>query len=178
MLGYDMVAGSNMPTPEQIHSILDRQRAAASPFAGSSLLSERFSEVPAFSSAWAIGHVALPFSEDGKIRVGGLELPMGADTTFVASLGFAPALRHGAGGISLKIEEITTGEGAAETSVRSLNGLLALFRSLQMAQQPVPRTTADAALREFMDSIVIEQKRARAVLTATVPQDVLRQMGH
>lgn len=177
MLGYDMVAGSNMPTPEQIHSILDRQRAAASPFSGSSLLSARYAEVPAFSGAWAIGHVGLPFSEDGKIRVGGLELPMGADTTFVASLGFLPALRHGTGGIAVRIEEITTGEGAAETSVRSLNGLLALFRSLQLAQQPVPRTTADAALREFMDSIVIEQKKTRAVLTATLPQDMLRQLG-
>src|ERR1700726_4506685 len=38
-LGYDTIAASNMPTAEQIHSILDRHRAAASPFSGSSLLS-------------------------------------------------------------------------------------------------------------------------------------------
>ena len=30
-LGYDTIAASNMPTPEQIHSMLDRHRAAASP---------------------------------------------------------------------------------------------------------------------------------------------------
>ena len=38
-LEYDTIAASNMPTPEQIHSILDRHRSAASPFSGSSLLS-------------------------------------------------------------------------------------------------------------------------------------------
>src|ERR1700730_12153234 len=50
-LEYDTIAASNMPTPEQIHSILDRHRSAASPFAGSSLLSAQFRDVPAFSSA-------------------------------------------------------------------------------------------------------------------------------
>ncbi len=38
-IGYDMVAVSNTPTPEQIHSIIDRHRTAALPFSGSSLLS-------------------------------------------------------------------------------------------------------------------------------------------
>src|SRR5271156_3659432 len=38
-LGYDTIAASNMPSAVQIHSILDRHRAAASPFSGSSLLS-------------------------------------------------------------------------------------------------------------------------------------------
>ena len=75
-LGYDTIAASNMPTPEQIHSILDRHRAAASPFAGSSLLSARYSDVPAFSSAWAIGHIGLPFSDRGYISILGLQLPL------------------------------------------------------------------------------------------------------
>src|SRR5258708_39682680 len=47
-IGYDAIAASNMPTPEQIHSILDRHRAAASPFPGSSLLSAPYRDVPAF----------------------------------------------------------------------------------------------------------------------------------
>src|SRR5664280_1374598 len=32
-IGYDMLAVSNTPTPEQIHSIVDRHRTAALPFA-------------------------------------------------------------------------------------------------------------------------------------------------
>jgi len=41
-IGYDMIAVSNTPTPEQIHSMLDRHRTAALPFAGSSLLAEHY----------------------------------------------------------------------------------------------------------------------------------------
>ena len=39
-IGYDMLAVSNTPTAEQIHSIIDRHRTAALPFAGSTLLSQ------------------------------------------------------------------------------------------------------------------------------------------
>ena len=49
-IGYDMVAVSNTPTPEQIHSIVDRHRAAALPFAGSSLLERHYHDVPLLSA--------------------------------------------------------------------------------------------------------------------------------
>ena len=49
-LGYDTIAASNMPTAEQIHSILDRYRAAASPFSGVvRCWSARYSNVPLLS---------------------------------------------------------------------------------------------------------------------------------
>src|SRR5450755_1220225 len=99
-LGYDTIAASNMPTTEQIHAMLDRYRAAASPFSGSSLLAARYRDVPLLSSAWGIGHVGLPFSERGHITVFGLELPLPEDTTFVASL------RYGVGGLHLRVEQI------------------------------------------------------------------------
>src|SRR5436305_1660273 len=75
-ISYDMIAASNMPTAEQIHSILDRRRTAASPFSGSSLLSARYRDVPLLSSAWGIGHIGLPFSDRGYIAVFGLQLPL------------------------------------------------------------------------------------------------------
>ena len=75
-LGYDTIATSNMPTTEQIHSMLDRYRAAASPFSGSSLLAARYRDVPLLSSAWAIGHIGLPFSDRGYISIFGLQLPL------------------------------------------------------------------------------------------------------
>jgi hypothetical protein len=170
LLGYDMVAASNMPTTEQIHSILDRQRAAASPFAGSSLLNARFADVPAFSSAWAVGHIGLPFSTEGRISVLGLELPLPADTTFVASLRFTTVLH-------LRIDEITENQDDAARSARALNDLLALARAIQRTQQPEPRTPEDRALRQFADSIVIEPHKDRATLSATVPVETLRQLG-
>lgn len=170
LLGYDLVAASNMPTTEQIHSILDRHRAAASPFAGSSLLNARYSDVPAFSSAWAVGRIGLPFAEKGRISVLGLELPLPADTTFVASLRFTTALH-------LRIDEIAASDAEAARSTQALNEILLLARTIQQAQQPEPHNPEEQVLRQFGDSIVIEQHKDRATLTATVPVDALRQIG-
>src|SRR5271170_5152519 len=119
VVGYDTVAASNMPTTEQIHSILDRHRAAASPFSGSSLLSSRYRDVPAFSSAWAIGHIGLPFSDRGYISIFGLQLPLPEDTTFVASLRYL-------GTLHLRIEQIAPTEADAAQASATLTTLLGL----------------------------------------------------
>ena len=153
------------PSTEQIHSILDRQRAAASPFAGSSLLNARFGEVPAFSSAWAVGQIGLPFANEGRITVLGLELPLPYDTTFVASLRFTTALH-------LRIDEIASSDEAAAHSANVLNSLLTLARVVQ----PTQRSPDEDALRAFADSIVIEQHKARATLTATIPLAAIKQL--
>jgi hypothetical protein len=165
-LGYDTVAASNMPTAEQIHSMLDRHRAAASPFAGSSLLSARYSDVPLLSSAWAIGHIGLPFSDRGRISVLGLQLPLPEDTTFVASLRYV-------GAVHLRIEQIATTEAEAAEATRSLGALLALFKSMEHIRPGVP---GDVAMGQIIDSLKIEQHKDRAVLTGTIPVEVLQQM--
>jgi hypothetical protein len=165
-LGYDTVAASNMPTAEQIHSMLDRHRAAASPFAGSSLLSARYGDVPLLSSAWAIGHIGLPFSDRGRISVLGLQLPLPEDTTFVASLRYV-------GSVHLRIEQIAPTERAAQEATRSLGALLALFKSMEHIRPEVP---GDVAVGQIIDSLKIEQHKDRAVLTGTIPVEVLQQM--
>ena len=173
LLGYDTIATSNMPTPEQIHSILDRHRAAASPFSGSSLLNDRFRDVPAFSTAWAVGHIGLPFQQDSHITVLGLQLPLPPDTTFVASLRYKALDLHGPA-ILLQVDQITPNAAQAEASAHALANLLSLTRILQQAQQPTPRTPADAALHQFLDSIRIEPQRDRTILTATIPPEALK----
>ena len=165
-LGYDTIAASNMPTTEQIHSILDRHRAAASPFSGSSLLSARYRDVPLLASAWAIGHIGLPFSERGYISILGLQLPLPEDTTFVASLRYVGTLR-------LRIEQIAPTEADAARSTETLTTLLNLFKSLPQGQ---PRIPADASLRSLVTSLKVEQHKDRAVLTGTVPLDLLKQL--
>jgi hypothetical protein len=169
-LGYDTVAASNMPTAEQIHAMLDRYRAAASPFSGSSLLAARYRDVPLLSSAWAIGHVGLPFSESGRITIFGLGLPLPEDTTFVASL------RYGLGALHLRVEQIAPSEADAVRSAESLGALLHL---VQMIQPKVDAQSdpADAEeLRQFTSSMKIEQHKDRAVLTASIPVEMLRQL--
>jgi hypothetical protein len=164
-LGYDSIAASNMPTPEQIHSILDRHRSAASPFSGSSLLEQRYRDVPLLSSAWGIGHIGLPFSERGYISVFGLQLPLPEDTTFVASLRYVGSLR-------LRIEEISPTEADAARSASTLNALLGLFKSVQQIQ---PRNASDTAFLHAIDSLKIEQHKDRTVLTGTIPIELLQQ---
>jgi hypothetical protein len=165
-LGYDSVAASNMPTAEQIHSILDRHRSAASPFSGSSLLSSRYRDVPLLSSAWGIGHIGLPFSDRGYISVFGLQLSLPEDTTFVASLRYTGSLR-------LRIEEISPSEAEAAQAAQKLSMLLGLFQSLQQVQ---PRNPEDAAFLRLMSSIKVDQHKDRAVLTATVPLELLESL--
>jgi hypothetical protein len=173
-LGYDTIAASNMPTAEQVHSILDRYRASASPFSGSSLLSSRYHDVPLLSTAWAIGHIGLPFSENGKVSAFGLQLPLPEDTTFVASLRFTTSLR-------LRIDELLPTQADAEQSANALSALLQLFRSIQnvqsqlsLGQQQPP--SQDATVKQLLDSIKIVAQKDRATLTATVPIDILKQL--
>ncbi len=166
-LGYDSIAASNMPTAEQIHSILDRHRAGASPFSGSSLLSARYRDVPLLSSAWGIGRIGLPFSERGYITLFGLQLPLPEDTMFVASLRYSLGLR-------LRIEEISPTEADAARAAANLTALLGIFKSIQ---QGPSRNTADAAFHEMIDSLKIEQHKDRAVLTADIPTELLHQLA-
>jgi hypothetical protein len=170
-LGYDTIAASNMPTTEQIHAMLDRYRAAASPFSGSSLLAARYHDVPLLSSAWAIGHVGLPFSENGRISVFGVQLPLPEDTTFVASL------RYGLGALNLRVEEIAPTEADAASSAEALNGLLQLVRAIQPKIEAQSDATDAEAVRRFSDSIKIEQHKDRALLTASVPLQLLKKIA-
>jgi hypothetical protein len=169
-LGYDTIAASNMPTPEQIHSILDRHRAAASPFSGSSLLSARYHEVPAFASAWAIGHIGLPFSDRGYISIFGLQLPLPEDTTFVASLRYL-------GTIHLRIEQIAPTEAEAAHTSETLTNLLGLVKTVQQTQaQMHPTAISDKAVVELISSTKIEQHKDRAILTANIPLDLVKSL--
>lgn len=185
LLSYDTVAASNMPTPEQIHSIIDRQKAAASPFSGSSLLEARYRDVPPFALAWGIGHVGLPFStggdQHGNVQLLGLGLPLPADSTYVASLRLTGALEsdlHLADGeVELRVDEIAGNAAEAAQSVQSLTSMINLLRAVELARQPVPVTAQDKAVRQFSDSVKIVQKQDRASLTASIPVSTLRQFS-
>jgi hypothetical protein len=170
-LGYDTIAASNMPTAEQIHTMLDRYRAAASPFSGSSLLAARYHDVPLLSSAWAIGHVGLPFSESGQIAVFGLQLPLPEDTTFVASL------RYGVGALHLRVEQIAPSEADAARSTAALDDLLHLFKAIQPKIEAQSDPSDSEAVRKFAASVKIEQHKDRTVLTASVPLQLLKQLA-
>jgi hypothetical protein len=164
-LGYDMVAASNTPTPEQIHSMLDRYRTSALPFSGSSLLTDHYGEVPLLSSAWAIGKISVPLKSDG-IRVMGFHFPVEINTTFIGSVRWAGALR-------LRVEEIAPTEMAATASYDALSTLVAIGRA---AENNLPSAMTNPDLRDLLNSTNMEHKNDRAVVTATLPTAFLQKL--
>lgn len=166
ILGYDIVAVSNTPTPEQIHSMIDRYHTAALPFAGSSLLSKHYAQVPLLSFAWGLGKIALPLGKTGGLHVMGVRLPIPVDATFIASLRWI-------GRIHLRIEEIAPNESAAADSTESLQMLLTLVHSLENSGGDQP---FDPDTRTFLNSMNLVRHENRAVLTATVPTPLLERM--
>jgi hypothetical protein len=162
-VGYDMVAVSNYPTPEKIHSILDRHRTAALPFAGSTLLSQHYHEVPLLALAWGVGEIGLPFNENGAIQVFGFQLPLQADSTIVASL--SPELSL-AGILRLRVEEIAPTDSAASSQAESLESLITLARGFT---QPLTDNPANNGLKAMLKSAAVNRKRNRVVVTANVP---------
>jgi hypothetical protein len=161
-IAYDMVAISNFPSTEQIHSMLDRHRSAALPFSGSTLLSEHYSEMPLLSVAWGMGAIGLPFSENGRIQVLGMELPLEPDTTFLASI-------HWAGALKLRLVEITPTEGAAASQAASLNLLLQVARGATASLGSDP---ANDSLKEVLRTAQISHNHTRVVANATLPRDL------
>ncbi len=165
-IGYDMVAVSNTPTPEQIHSMLDRHATAAWPFAGSTLLRRHYHEVPLLSLAWGVGQIGLPFSESGAIKVFGFSLPLEADSTIIASV--TPALSLG-GLLNLKVTEIAPSSQAAANQTGALNLLLILARGVTA---PLADNAANDGLKELLKTAVVKQERDRVVVTASLSRSL------
>ncbi len=165
-LGYDLVAVSNAPTAEQIHSICDRYRAAALPFAGSTLLSQHYGEVPLLSIAWGIGKIGLPLGENGSLKILGMKIPLPEDTTFIASLRWAGALR-------LRVEEIAPTDLTATTSAEGLETMLSLFRTIE---NNLGDKAGNPEIRSVLNSMKVDHHRNRAVVTVTLPDSLLQQI--
>ncbi len=166
-VGYDMVAVSNTPTPEQIHSILDRHRTAALPFAGSTLLQQHYHEVPLLSLAWGVGQIGLPFNESGAIAILGFQLPIQADSTIIASV--SPELPL-AGALRVRVEEIAPTADAALSQKASLETLISLARGFT---QPLSENAANRGLKDLLKTAEVTQVRNRVTVKATLPLSLL-----
>jgi hypothetical protein len=170
-IGYDTLAISNTPTPEQIHSMIDRHRTAALPFANSTLLREHYHEVPLLSLAWGIGQIALPFSESGAIKIFGFSLPLQDGATIIASV--APTLPI-ANSLRLRVEEIAPSEQEAADQAASLATLVTLARGFTT---PLGDNSANNALRELLKTTEITQHHDRVIITGTVTSALLAKVA-
>ncbi len=161
-----LLALSNAPTAEQIHAMLDHARAGLFGSPAPSLLTAHFADVPRLSSAWAIGLLGLPLTNGGNITLLGLTLPLPADQSFIASLRYVGVLR-------LRIEALTPSPDAALEQAGALTSLAGLARTLLTA---APGASPSGPLLTALDSVRIEPHGSRAVLSASLPLDLLRQL--
>jgi hypothetical protein len=171
LLGYDMVAVSNTPTDEQIHSILDRYRTAALSFTGSSLLAAHYSDVPLLSPAWGVGKIGLPLSDpEGGIQVMGVSLPFSRDTTFVASLSWA-------GKTKLKVKEIAPTPEAAVSSADAVQNLLNVIKTVEnSASANGAHASIQADIRAMLNSAQISHHKDNAIFSAIIPSGLMQKL--
>lgn len=167
VLGYEMVAVSNAPTAEQIHSIIDRDHSAASPFTGDTLLSKYYSKVPLLSEAWGIGEIEPSNGLGIQFHVFGLPLSLPAGATFIGSIRYL-------GSVRMRLEEIAPSANVAKESVEMVNLALGLIRSTQVTIGAQDASTADWVA--FVRSMKVEQKGDRALFQAIVPIRLVRSL--
>jgi hypothetical protein len=166
-IGYDMIAVSNTPTPEQIHSMVDRHRTAAWPFSNSSLLNQHYHDVPLLSLAWGLGQIGLPFSESGAISIFGFSLPLQSDSIIIASLRWT-------GSLHVRIEEIAPNEQKAASQAAALATLVTLARGFTA---PLGDNLTNNGLKELLKTAEVTQKRDRVVVTAALPPSFLTSLS-
>ena len=165
-IGYDMMAASNFPTPEKIHSILDRHRTAAWPLSGSTLLERHYHEVPLLSLAWGVGQIGLPFRDSGAIHIFGLELPLEPDSTIIASIAPALPIRNSLGSLRLRVEEIAPSEATATSQAAAMATIVTMARGFAT---PLGSNSANNTLKQLLQTAEVTQHGERVVVTATLP---------
>ena len=165
LLGVDIVAVSNTTDGATIRGIIDRYRAIALPFGGPALVRKHYQDVPLTSAAWAISSLTTPNGENATLPLpGGIGLALPKDTVTVASLRYL-------GSVQFKVEAFTSSESDAKRVTDSATNFLQLFRAIENNTQP---SGPDPDVKTFFDSIKVEQKGSRSLLTAELPKGFLK----
>jgi hypothetical protein len=165
ILGVDTVAASNQNDPQVIRGIVDRSRKLASPFGGPAFLRQYYKDVPFASLAWAIFRVS-PSSDQSATRPMDLSFLFPNPAVVVASVRYL-------GTVHLKAEAYTGSDADAQRLAQQLSTFLSVFHS---AETSVSTQGPDPDVNQFLDSLKVEQRDHRAVLSAVVPQGLIRKV--
>jgi hypothetical protein len=162
ILGVDTVAASNHPNPRVIRGIIDRSRKLASPFGGPALLRQFYKHVPIASLAWGI----FKMNPADAQSVADLSLPISSPATVVGSVRYLRA-------VHFRAEAFTHDEQEAKQLTTQVNTFLSIFHSAEIA---VAGQTPDPDVKKALDSLKVDQKDDRTVLTAIIPTELLRKI--
>ncbi len=161
LLDAKRIAVTNMASSDPMHEIIDAHTRHAD---GPSLLQTYYEHVPTASLAWMIARVKP--SQQAQLP-GGFSFDFLENTVSVASLRFTGEIRFRA--------DIFAGtEKDAARIVDSASGFLSMYRAVEKS---VGVKGSDPDLKVAIDSIRIEQQKNVAVITATLPQRVVRKIA-
>jgi len=170
ILAVDTVVASNHDDPAVIRGIVDRSRRLASPFGGPALLRKYYRRVQLASPFWMVLRIE-PLARESEAWSS--IFPKPADLVISAS--YNPLhlpLRVDA--LHLRAEAWTGSDEDAHEIVDKANVFLAMFRSAEISVGPAG---SDADIKALFDSLHVRQEDTRAVLSATLPGEVLRKLG-
>ncbi len=162
ILGPDIVAASNHPDPGVIRGIIARSRKLASPFGGPSLLRQFYKRVPIASLGWGIARI----NAQSSTGPADIAFPLTAPATLVASVRYLRA-------VHFRAEAFTRDPQQAQQLASQANAFLAVFHAAEIS---VGGQTPDPDVQKTLDSLKVEQKEDRAVLTAVLPVELLRKI--
>jgi hypothetical protein len=166
ILGVDTVAVSNHDDTGVIRGIIDRSRKLASPFGGPALLRQFYKHVPLASLVWAVFRVPPQRGANTFPGSEGVGFLFDKPAVVVASVRYL-------GAVHFRAEAFTSDEPAAEQLTAQLNTVLGIFHSSEVSASG---QTPDPDIRKALDSLKVEQHKDRAVMTATLPVELIRKM--
>jgi hypothetical protein len=163
MLGVREVAVSNTDGTQVIHGMIDRYKKLASPFAGPQLLRSYYKKLPHDAIAWAIvSGPSGPPSAAAQLPstvLGSEYRDLLTGSVILASLHYDKALQ-------LRAAAYCPSEEKASRLADRMGIFLELFRGMQ---SNVGRGVGDQDVKQFFDSLRVEQQGKNAILTASVP---------
>jgi hypothetical protein len=165
IVGVDTLAVSNSDDPSVIRGIIDRAHKLASPFAGPALLRHYYKEVPLVSLAWGIVRIS---GSDTRFPLsnGIWSLLFQRPATLVLSARYLAALH-------LRAEAFADSEDDAKHMADQASTVLNIFHGAEInAGSP----GSDKDVKEFFDSLKVEQHDSRAILTAVLSPGFIRKM--
>lgn len=165
VLSVDTVAVSNTTDINNLKGMIDRYHKIAMPFGGPELVRDYYQHVPFTSTAWAIARLRSPSGESTLPLPNGISFRLPTNTVTVASLRYT-------GSIDFKAEAFTPNADEAKQLSDSINTFLQLFRAVEVSGSG----GSDADVKQFFNSLKVEQKDERAILTAELPQGFVKKM--
>src|SRR5436309_266279 len=168
ILADNEVAVTNMASAEPLHRMIDKFRNAALAAQGPYLAEHYYSYVPFRSAAWLVYRVP---SQAGMAQLPeGLSFDFLQNTTGVVSLQYPLWVGRP---LKLKAEIFAESEANAADVAESAQNFLSLYRSVS---QSVGTRGADRDIKKVFDSIQVNQKDNRAIVTASIPQAFLKKI--